>query len=56
LANFSRKLRVNQIRVFYDVTKATAEVLAIVTKAQAQAWLDAEGTPKAPSAPGSRQG
>ena len=39
------RLRVGEIRVFYDVTEGTVEVLAIVTKEQAQAWLDDEGTP-----------
>lgn len=39
------RLRVGEIRVFYDVTETTVEVLAIVTKEQAQAWLDEEGTP-----------
>jgi mRNA interferase RelE/StbE len=39
------RLRVGDIRVFYDVTEATVEVLAIIEKAEAQAWLDEEGTP-----------
>lgn len=39
------RLRVDDIRVFYDVTKTTVEVLAIVEKAEAQAWLDQEATP-----------
>ena len=39
------RLRVGEIRVFYDVTEETVEILAIVTKEQAQAWLDDEGTP-----------
>ena len=39
------RLRVGDIRVFYDVTEAAVEVLAIVDKAEAQAWLDEEGTP-----------
>ncbi len=39
------RLRVGNIRVFYDVTKTAVEVLAIVPKAQAQAWLAAKGTP-----------
>jgi mRNA-degrading endonuclease RelE of RelBE toxin-antitoxin system len=39
------RLRIGDIRVFYDVAKATVEILAIVTKAEAQAWLDAEGSP-----------
>jgi len=37
-------LRVDEVRVFYDVTKTTVEVLAIVGKAEAQAWLEREGT------------
>ncbi len=39
------RLRVNEIRVFYDVTEKEVAVLAIVSKTQAQAWLDQEGTP-----------
>jgi len=38
------RLRVGDIRVFYDVTETTVEVLAIVAKEEAQAWLDEEGT------------
>lgn len=41
------RLRVDDIRVFYDVTKTTVEVLAIVREAEAQAWLDQAGTPDA---------
>ena len=39
------RLRVDEIRVFYDVKEATVEVLAIIQKADAQKWLDKEGTP-----------
>jgi mRNA interferase RelE/StbE len=39
------RLRVGDIRVFYDVTEATVHILAIIPKAQAQAWLEEEGTP-----------
>jgi mRNA-degrading endonuclease RelE of RelBE toxin-antitoxin system len=39
------RLRVGEIRVFYDVTDKAVEILAIVTKAQAKEWLDEEGTP-----------
>jgi mRNA-degrading endonuclease RelE of RelBE toxin-antitoxin system len=38
------RLRVDDIRVFYDVTETQVQILAIVTKEQAQAWLDDEGT------------
>jgi hypothetical protein len=36
--------RVDDIRVFYDVTETQVQILAIVTKAEAQAWLDEQGT------------
>ena len=39
------RLRIGDIRVFYDVTETAVEVLAIIPKAQAQAWLAAKGTP-----------
>jgi mRNA interferase RelE/StbE len=39
------RLRVEETRVFYDVQARTVEVLAIVSKAEAQAWLDDEGAP-----------
>jgi len=41
------RLRVGEVRVFYDVTDETVEVLAIVTKAEAARWLAEEGTPDA---------
>jgi hypothetical protein len=31
--------------VFYDVTETSVEILAIIEKQEAQAWLDQEGTP-----------
>ena len=34
------RLRVEEVRVFYDVTDQEVQVLAIVTKPQAQAWLE----------------
>ena len=39
------RLRVGDIRVFYDVTETAVEILAIVEKHEAQAWLDEQGTP-----------
>ena len=41
------RLRVNEVRVFYDVTETAVEVLAIIPKEQAQAWL-AEAAASAP--------
>src|SRR5438876_1879010 len=46
------RLRVDEIRVFYDVTDEAVEVLAIVTKAEAARWLAEHGTPDAPGGPG----
>ena len=50
------RLRVGEIRVFYDVTETEVQVLAIVSKAEAQAWLDEQGTPSPPGGPGQGQG
>src|SRR5436309_2403301 len=33
------RLRVGEIRVFYDVSGTTVEVLAIVAKSEAESWL-----------------
>src|SRR5262245_12621274 len=46
------RLRVGELRVFYDVTNEAVEVLAIVTKDQAEGWLARQGT----SAPDRRSG
>ena len=48
------RLRVDEIRVFSDVTEAAVEVLAIVSKAEAAKWLKEKGTPSTES--GSRKG
>ncbi len=37
------RLRVGEIRVFYDVQKETVEVLAVVSKSRAAEWLDDVG-------------
>jgi len=41
------RLRVDDVRVFYDVTEANVEVLAIVRKSEAEAWLSEAGEPDA---------
>jgi len=41
------RLRVDDIRVFYDVTEEAVEILAIVPKAEATAWLERYGEPVA---------
>jgi mRNA interferase RelE/StbE len=33
------RLRVGEQRIFYDVTETSVEVLAIVTKSEAESWL-----------------
>ena len=50
------RLRVDEVRVFYDVTEETVEVLAIVSKAEAAAWLAEEATPATPSGSGQGEG
>lgn len=34
------RLRVNEVRVFYDVSSTDVEVLAIVAKSEADQWLE----------------
>lgn len=46
------RLRVGEVKVFYDVTREAVEVLAIVTKAEAAAWHAEHGTPGSPSGAG----
>jgi mRNA interferase RelE/StbE len=33
------RLRVDEVRVFYDVSGTTVEILAIVAKSEAESWL-----------------
>lgn len=37
------RLRIGDVRVFYDVSNSTVEILAIVNKADAAQWLDRFG-------------
>jgi mRNA-degrading endonuclease RelE of RelBE toxin-antitoxin system len=39
------RLRIEDVRVFYDVTQTTVEILAIVSKDEAEAWLEKAGEP-----------
>lgn len=41
------RLRVGEIRVFYDVTDEAVEILAIAPKSQAAVWLDEVGEEEA---------
>jgi mRNA interferase RelE/StbE len=40
------RLRLEEVRVFYDVSGSTVEVLAIVPKPEAESWLAQFGSPK----------
>jgi len=39
------RLRVDEVRVFYDVSGSTVEVLAIVAKSEVESWLAQFGNP-----------
>lgn len=39
------RLRVGEVRVFYDVSGGSVEILAIVAKSEAEAWLGQFGSP-----------
>jgi len=40
------RLRVDETRVFYDISGSTVEVLAIVDKSEAESWLAQFGSPE----------
>jgi mRNA-degrading endonuclease RelE of RelBE toxin-antitoxin system len=40
------RLRIGEVRVFYDVARNTVEVLAIVSKSEAESWLAQFGSPE----------
>ena len=40
------RLRVEEVRVFYDVSGSTVEILAIVAKSEAETWLAQFGRPE----------
>jgi len=46
LARPQFRLRVDAVRVFYDVSASTVEVLAIVPKPEAESWLTRYGNPR----------
>jgi len=39
------RLRVGEIRIFYDVSAESVEVLAIIPKSEAAKWLEQFGSP-----------
>jgi mRNA interferase RelE/StbE len=40
------RLRVGEVRVFYDISGTTVEVLAIVAKTEAESWLAQSAIPE----------
>jgi mRNA-degrading endonuclease RelE of RelBE toxin-antitoxin system len=46
LARPQYRLRVDDVRVFYDVGKSAVEILAIVTKSETNKWLTEHGNPE----------
>ncbi|QQO31883.1 type II toxin-antitoxin system RelE/ParE family toxin [Bradyrhizobium diazoefficiens] len=40
------RLRIDEVRVFYDVSVTTVGVLAIVSKSEAESWLAQFGNPE----------
>ena len=40
------RLRIGEVRVFYDVADRVVEILAIVAKSEAEAWLAQVGNPE----------
>ena len=49
------RLRIADVRVFYDIKETTVEILAIVSKEQAAGWLATEGTSDPGGSPGEGQ-
>src|SRR5205823_4214469 len=45
-SDYSDRLLVDEVRIFYDVSGAVVEVLAIVAKSEAQSWLAQFGNPE----------
>ena len=46
LARPQFRLRIGDVRVFYDVAESTVEILAVIEKSEAAEWLKREGTPE----------
>jgi mRNA-degrading endonuclease RelE of RelBE toxin-antitoxin system len=46
LARPQYRLRVGEVRVFYDVSAEFVEILAIVSKSEAAIWLEQFGKPE----------
>ncbi len=50
------RLRIEEVRVFYDVKDGRVEILAVIAKERADAWLASRGTADAGGAPGEGEG
>jgi mRNA-degrading endonuclease RelE of RelBE toxin-antitoxin system len=50
------RLRVDEVRVFYDVSEGSVQVLAVVPKSEAEAWLKTTGTPSKTGGAGEGEG
>ena len=48
------RLRIDEIRVFYDITATNVEILAIVQKSEAEKWLAQFGKPGSRKSPSQR--
>ena len=51
LARPQYRLRVDDIRVFYDIVDKVVEIIAVIAKPQAAEWLAREGIPTEPDMP-----
>jgi mRNA interferase RelE/StbE len=40
------RLRVDDVRVFYDISNSTVEILAVVSKSEAETWLRQHANPE----------
>src|SRR5437868_14587364 len=48
LARPQYRLRVDDIRIFYDIVDDVVEIIAVIAKAEAAGWLARESIPTAP--------
>lgn len=51
LAHPQYRLRVDDIRIFYDVVGEVVQIIAVIAKSQAAEWLAQEGRLAEPTAP-----
>ena len=46
LAHPQYRLRVDDLRIFYDVIDSVVEIIAVIAKPQAAHWLEQQGVPQ----------